>query len=61
MLQYMAGTKEHGLHYAKREEGRPILVGYSNADMAGVIDNRKSMSGMLYFFGKNLITRQSTK
>jgi hypothetical protein len=57
----MAGTKEHRLHYAKREEGRPILVSYSNADMAGVIDNRKSMSGMLYFFGKNLVTWQSTK
>jgi hypothetical protein len=61
VLRYVARTKEHGLHYAKHEEGRPTLVGYCDADMAGDIDDCKSTSGALFFLGSNLITWELTK
>jgi hypothetical protein len=58
VLRYVVGTKEHGLHYSKREEGRPNLVGYSDIDMAGDINSRKSSNGVLLFLGDNLVTWQ---
>jgi hypothetical protein len=56
VLRYLAGTWDHGLHYAKHEEGRPRLIGYNNADMAGDIDTGKSTSGVIFFLGGNPIT-----
>jgi hypothetical protein len=61
VLRYLAGTRDHGLHYARHEEGRPRLIGYSDADIAGDIDTRKSTSDVIFFLDGNLITWQSTK
>jgi hypothetical protein len=61
MLRYVAGTRGHGLFYARRK-GEPLkLIGYSDADMAGDIDTRKSTSGIIYFLGESPITWQSAK
>jgi hypothetical protein len=56
ILRYVAGTWSHEIHYTKREEGPPKLIGYNNADMGGNIDDRKSMSGIVFFLAGNLIT-----
>lgn len=61
VLRYVAGTVGHGVHYTRHEEGKPKLVGYSDADMAGDIDTRKSTSGVIFFLGGNAITWQSAK
>lgn len=61
VLRYVAGTRDYGLHYARREDERARLVGYSDADMAGDVDTRKSTSGVIFFLGGNPITWQSTK
>jgi hypothetical protein len=61
VLRYLAGTRDHGLHYARHEEGCPRLIGYSDADMARDIDTRKSTNGVIFFLGGNPITWQSTK
>jgi hypothetical protein len=28
VLRYLAGTRDHGLHYVRHEEGRPRLIGF---------------------------------
>jgi hypothetical protein len=59
ILRYVAGTRGHGLFYARRK-GEPLkLIGYSDADMSGDIDTRKSTSGIIYFLGESPITWQS--
>jgi hypothetical protein len=61
VLRYIAGTLDHGLSYGRKEEGPARLVGYSDADMAGDIDGRRSTSGVIFFLGGNAITWQSSK
>ena len=58
VLRY-AGTLHFGCHYKRKKD--PQLVGYSDSDMAGDIDTRKSTSGILFFLGDNTITWQSQK
>jgi hypothetical protein len=60
LLRYIAGTKDHGCTYA-RQDVRARLVGYSDTDWAGDVDDRKSMSGVLYFLGSCPISWQSAK
>ncbi|XP_073364593.1 retrovirus-related Pol polyprotein from transposon TNT 1-94 [Aegilops tauschii subsp. strangulata] len=58
IVRYVAGTLDHGLHYP-RCPGVAHFVGYS--DHAGDIDTSKSTSGILFFLGKCLVSRQSVK
>ena len=37
----------------------PVLVGYTDADMAGDIDSRKSTSGFLITFARGAVAWQS--
>jgi hypothetical protein len=60
IIRYVAGTLDHGLYYP-RCPGEAHLVGYSDSDHAGDIDTSKSMSGILFFFGKCLVSWQSVK
>jgi hypothetical protein len=55
-LRYMVGTKGHGLHCTRHEDGESKLVGYSNANLAGDVDTHKSTSGIIFFHGGNPIT-----
>uniref|UniRef100_I1PRH8 Reverse transcriptase Ty1/copia-type domain-containing protein n=1 Tax=Oryza glaberrima TaxID=4538 RepID=I1PRH8_ORYGL len=60
ILRYVAGTMEYGLHY-KREKEEQRLIGYSDSDLAGDIDTRRSTSGMLFFLDSSLVSWQSIK
>jgi hypothetical protein len=60
LLRYIAGTRNLGCCYA-RQETKAKLVGYSDADMAGDIDDCKSTSGQLFLFGQCPVTWQSVK
>jgi hypothetical protein len=55
IIHYVAGTLDYGLYYP-RFHGEAHLVGYSDSDHAGDIDTSKSTSGILFFFGKCLIS-----
>ena len=46
---------------SKAKEGEPELTVFSDADMAGDIDGRRSTFGMLVFFGAAPIAWQSLK
>lgn len=61
ILRYVAGSLNIGLKFRKGEEKFPRLVGYSDSDMAGDVDDRKSTTGVLFKLGENLITWQSQK
>jgi hypothetical protein len=60
IIRYVAGTLNHGLYYP-RCPGEAHLVRYSHSDHVGDIDTSKSTSGILFFFGKCLISWQSVK
>jgi hypothetical protein len=43
-------------YYTKHQDGAAKLVSYSNANMAGNIDNCKSTSGIIFFLDGNPVT-----
>jgi hypothetical protein len=53
-LRYVCGTLKLGCFY-KKSEGVPVrLYGYSDSDMEGdVDDNRKSMTGVIFYLGSS--------
>ncbi|KAF8697536.1 hypothetical protein HU200_035869 [Digitaria exilis] len=61
VLRYVAGTSSYGLHYPRMKHAEAKLIGFSDSDMAGDIDTRKSTSGVIFFLGSSPITWQSVK
>jgi hypothetical protein len=60
ILRYVAGTTHYGLHYQRKTKDAH-LIGYSDSNLAGDIDTRKSTSGNLFFLGNCLVSWQSLK
>lgn len=56
IFRYLRGTSRMCLQFGNE---KPELVGYSNADMAGDIDTRKSTSGYLVTFARGAVSWQS--
>jgi len=60
ILRYIVGTIDYGCYY--KHGGKELkLHGYSDADMGGDIDTRKSTTGVLFFLGSCPVTWQSQK
>lgn len=59
ILRYIQGTVSLGLFYSKAEDYK--LVGYSDSDWCGDIDDRKSTSGFVFFMGDTAFTWLSKK
>jgi hypothetical protein len=60
ILRFVAGTSDVGMFYP-RSGDRAELQGYSDSDLAGDLDSRKSTTGVLFFHGSSLVSWQSTK
>ena len=60
IMRYLNGSINLGLLYV-REEGTGKLVGYSDADWAGDLDDRKSTSGYVFQLSGSAITWRSKK
>lgn len=61
VLRYVKGSVNLGCHYGRKEEVQPRLIGYSDSDHAGDVNDRKSTSGVVFFLGSNLVTWVSQK
>ena len=61
LLCYVKGTVDQGIIFPKTGGSRLQLTVFSDADMAGDIDRRRSTSGMLVFLGSAPISWLSLK
>ena len=61
LLRYIKGTVDQGIIFSKTGGSRLQLTVFSNADMAGDIDGRRSTSGVLVFLGSDPISWLSLK
>ena len=59
VLRYLKGTMKHGILYSQKGSGE--CVGYSDADWAGDINDRKSTSGYVFQISGGAITWKSKK
>jgi hypothetical protein len=60
VLRYIAGTIDFGCHY--RRGGKELrLLGYSDADMGGDVNTRKSTTGVVFYLGSSPVIWQSQK
>ncbi|WVZ61751.1 LOW QUALITY PROTEIN: hypothetical protein U9M48_011574 [Paspalum notatum var. saurae] len=60
LLRYVAGTINYGLWYSGGG-GDTRLLGYSDSDLAGDVDDRKSTTGVIFYLGPNPVTWVSQK
>ncbi|KAG6530926.1 hypothetical protein ZIOFF_004693 [Zingiber officinale] len=60
ILRYLKGTIYFGLIYIKGPQEIGIF-GYSDSDLAGDLDGRKSTSGMTFYFNESLVSWNSQK
>lgn len=60
ILCYVAGTLNWGCFYP-RGKGGGHLAGYSDSDMGGDVDTRRSTTGVMFFYGNCIISWQSLK
>jgi hypothetical protein len=61
ILRYVAGIVECGLFYPRGDGGELTLKGYSDSDLAGDVDSRRSTTGIVFFLCENPVSWQSTK
>lgn len=59
ILRYVSGTRNYGIQYAKSNEFK--LIGYTDSDCVGSIDDRKSTSGYVFHFGIGVVSWASKK
>ena len=59
IIRYINGTPNYGLWYSK--DSNACLAGYSDANWAGRVDDRKSTSRGCFYLGNNLVSWMSKK
>ncbi|XP_026400064.1 uncharacterized protein LOC113295948 [Papaver somniferum] len=59
ILRYVKGTQSHGLFYTSAKTCN--LVGYSDSDWAGDVEDRKSTSGFVFHMGSSVVSWSSKK
>lgn len=59
ILRYVSGTHNFGIHYSPTKQFE--LVGYTNSDWAGSVDDRKSTSGYVFSLGSGVVSWSSKK
>ncbi|KAL6335591.1 hypothetical protein AAG906_030724 [Vitis piasezkii] len=57
VLRYIKGTIALGVQFSKSAEGDLKLLGYSNSDWGGCVDDSRSTSGYLFFLGSDIFTK----
>ncbi|XP_074337179.1 secreted RxLR effector protein 161-like [Apium graveolens] len=60
ILRYVKGMLNYGLIYRKGQ-GNYMLAGFSDSDLAGNVDDRKSTGGMAFYLDESLVIWVSQK
>ncbi|XP_074352035.1 secreted RxLR effector protein 161-like [Apium graveolens] len=60
ILRYVKGKIDMGLVYTKESQNN-VLMGYSDSDLAGHVEDRKSTGGMAFYLNESFITWVSQK
>ena len=60
ILRYLKNAPGKGILFTRKVDHQSIEV-YTDADWAGVVDDRRSTSGYFTFVGSNLVTWKSKK
>jgi hypothetical protein len=53
IMRYVSRTCDWDLYYPKGDEEQPMLVGFSDNDLTGDVNGRKSTTGLFFFLGKS--------
>ena len=61
ILRYLKAMPNYGLSYSINDDINGALIGYSDADWAGDVNNRKSTSGYLFMISGAAISWKSRK
>jgi hypothetical protein len=61
IVRYIAGTIHHGLTYKKNDSSDLSLLGFTDSDHSGDLVHRRSISGVIFYIGSNLVTWTSQK
>lgn len=61
VLRYLKGTSNHDLCFTPAASNQFVLEGFTTADWASNIDDRKSTGGYCFYLGSNLITWSAQK
>ena len=61
ILSCIKGTANYGCYYERSSGGAPDVIGFSDSDFAGDMDNRRSTTGIVFFLGTSAITWASQK
>ena len=59
ILRYVNGMKEYGVIYSSTDDFK--LIGYTDSDWAGSVDDRKSTLGYVFHLGSGAISWASKK
>ena len=59
VMRYLQGTKDHMLTYRRADTLE--IVGFSDADYAGCVDDKKSTSGYIYMMAGGAVSWKSVK
>jgi len=59
ILRYLQGTKEYSIWY--KSTSNPTLLGYTNSDWAGSVDDMKSTLGYAFSLGSGIFSLASKK
>lgn len=60
IMRYVQGTIQFGLVYSQ-VGGNNVLTGYSDSDLAGHLDDRRSTGGMVFYLNESVVTWVSQK
>ena len=58
-MRYVSGTKDLGILYSTSQNFK--LIGYTDTDNGGSIDDKKSTSGYTFHFGRGVVSWASKK
>ena len=59
ILKYISGTRNYGISYSRSNDFK--LIGYTDSDCVGCIDDRKSTSSYVFHFGSGIVSWASKK